>query len=84
MFKNESMIESNLKANWDRYCTEQSSLHHGDSKCSEYTEPSVAKINTLDFKLLLVFITFIIIHVNKNLIFSQKRSWANGARYQTI
>ena len=37
----------------------------------EYTEPSVCKISTLDFVLLLVFITFTIIRVNKNLIFSE-------------
>ena len=37
--------------------------------CGEYTEPSVAKISTLDFPVLLVFVTSII-HMNKNLIFS--------------
>ena len=37
----------------------------------EYTEPSVCQISTLDFVLLLVFITFTIIRVNKNLIFSE-------------
>ena len=43
--------------------------HHGTR--GEYTERNVAKISTLDFPLLVAFVTFTIIHVNKNFIFSE-------------
>ena len=39
--------------------------------CGEYSERIVIKISTLDFTLLLVFIIFTIVWVNKNLIFGE-------------
>ena len=38
---------------------------------SENTKRSMTKVGTLDFPLLLVFITFTIVNVNKNLIFGK-------------